>query len=92
MNIIYGNFDNRLPGSNFEKFPIMKDGVFYNIDPPSNIQGKKFSRVQCEYKVPNKSNEYVVKGIPEGGNQPESFVLIFTDRGVQISQSEEQNF
>ena len=69
----------------------MQDGVFYDLRPPAIIAGKKFHRVQCEYQVPGKPNEYVVKGIPEGGEKEESFVLIFTQKGkVNAFRSESQ--
>ena len=76
-----------------EKPPIMKDGEFYDLTPPSRRTGKTFHRVRCEYRVPNNPNEYVVEGIPEGGDKPESFVLRFTGLGVvRINRSKEQNF
>src|SRR3989344_3870784 len=56
--------------------PMMRDGVFYDLIPPSNIQGKIFDHVQCEYQVPNSPDEYVVHGVPRGGTDIESFVLI----------------
>ena len=69
----------------------MQDGVFYDLRPPAIILGKKFHRVQCEYQVPRKSNEYVVRGIPEGGEKEESFVLMFTQKGrVKPFRSENQ--
>lgn len=93
MNIIGGKFGNRPPGGgDLESPPKMKDGDFYDLKPPSRIGGKIFSRVQCEYRVPGHANEYVVKGIPDGGDKPESFVLGFTDRGVIVNRSEKQSF
>ena len=69
----------------------MQDGVFYDLRPPAVILGKKFRRVQCEYQVPGKPNEYVVKGIPEGGEKEESFILRFTQKGkVKAFRSESQ--
>jgi len=69
----------------------MKDGVFYDLRPPAVVLGKRFHRVICEYQVPGKPNEYVVKGIPEGGEKEESFVLRFTQKGVVRSfRSEDQ--
>jgi len=69
----------------------MEDNVFYDLNPPAIIGGKKFHRIQCEYQVPNKPNEYVVKGIPEGEEKQESFVLIFTQKGrVRPFRSENQ--
>ena len=69
----------------------MEDNIFYELSPPAIIGGKKFNRVQCEYQVPNKPNEYVVKGIPEGGEKEESFVLRFTKKGgVRAFRSENQ--
>jgi len=69
----------------------MEDNIFYDLDPPAIIGGKKFHRVQCEYQVPNKPDEYVVKGIPEGGKKEESFVLRFSKKGrVRAFQSESQ--
>ena len=93
MNVIDGKFGNRPPGGgDHEKLPRMKDGDFYDLKPPSRVGGKIFPRVQCEYRVPNNPNEYVVRGIPDGGDKPESFVLRFTDRGLTVNRSEEQNF
>jgi len=69
----------------------MEDNIFYDLDPPAIIEGKKFHRVQCEYQVPNKPDEYVVKGIPEGGKKEESFVLRFSKKGrVRAFRSEGQ--
>ena len=69
----------------------MEDNIFYDLDPPAIIGGKKFHRVQCEYQVPNKPDEYVVKGIPEGGEKEESFVLRFTQKGkVKAFRSKSQ--
>ncbi len=69
----------------------MQDGLFYNLKPPAIIGGKRFHRVQCEYQVPGKPNEYVVKGIPEGGKKEEPFVLRFTEKGrVRASRSENE--
>lgn len=70
--------------------PHMRDGEFYDLQPPSVIGGKKYVRVQCEYQVPNHPNEYVVRGIPEGGAVVESFVLRFTDRGVSVTPAAEK--
>ncbi|OGY42761.1 MAG: hypothetical protein A2Y67_02475 [Candidatus Buchananbacteria bacterium RBG_13_39_9] len=71
------------------KPPQMEEGVFYDLTPPSVIQGKIYHRVMCEYRVPNQPDEYVVKGIPEGGVTPKSFVLKFTDRGKVIPRKSE---
>lgn len=69
----------------------MRAGVFYDLRPPAIIAKREFHRVQCEYQVPGKSNEYVVKGIPEGEEKEESFVLIFTQKGkVRPFRSENQ--
>jgi|GEM_PF-6726563 len=68
------------------KPPLLENGVFYDLNPPSNIQGKIFPRVMCEYRVPAHPDEYVVKGIPQGGKEPESFVLKFTNRGKVLPQ------
>ena len=65
----------------------MKDGQWYNLTPPSIIKGKKFPKVRCWYQVPSNPNEYVVCGVPEGGNEEETFILRFTDRGVKVTLS-----
>ena len=71
--------------------PMMRDGVFYDLIPPSNIQGKIFDHVQCEYQVPNSPDEYVVHGVPRGGTDIESFVLRFSeDKGVRVTESKDQ--
>jgi len=61
--------------------PQMEEGVFYDLNPSAAVKGERFSRVQCEYRVPNNPNEYVVKGIPDGGTRKKSFVLRFTKGG-----------
>jgi len=69
----------------------MQDGVFYDLEPPAVVSGKRFHRVMCEHQVPGKPNEYVVKGIPEGGNKEEPFILRFTQKGrVRSFRSEDQ--
>jgi len=69
----------------------MEDNIFYDLNPPAIIGGKRFHRVQCEYQVPNKPDEYAVKGIPEGGEKEESFILRFTQKGrVRALRSENQ--
>ena len=71
----------------------MQDGVSYDLDPPSEVGGKPFDRVECKYQVPNNPNEYVVSGVPRGGAQIESFVLRFTKtRGTHVAVSKEQGF
>ncbi len=66
----------------------MEDGVFYNLEPPAVVKGEIFHRVECEYQVPGRPNEYVVNGIPEGGDQGKSFVLRFAQKGrVRASRS-----
>lgn len=73
--------------------PQMNEGMFYDLNPPAVIEGKMFHKVQCEYQVPNRPNEFVVKGIPQGATEIKSFVLRFTPSGeVQPSPSSEQNF
>ena len=71
----------------------MEEGMFYNLNPPAMVGGEVFDKIQCEYQVPNRPNEFVVKGIPRGETKTESFVLKFTPSGrVQPSPSSEQNF
>lgn len=70
--------------------PIMQDGIFYDLDPPSLMHGKRFFRVKCVYRVPDAPKEYVVSGIPEGCSEEELFVLRFTERGVRVTRSEQQ--
>ncbi|GEM_PF-1042230 len=76
--------------------PRMRDGEFYDLDSPFIVGGRKFTRVQCEYRVTYRvqptSHEYVVRGIPEGGTEPESFVLRFTNRGVKVTPAHEKTF
>ena len=79
-------------GGGGERVSHMVDGQFYDLRPPSVNGAGTFTRVQCEYQVPNHPNEYVVKGIPEGGTEPKSFVLRFTDRGVSATVAEDQEF
>ena len=71
----------------------MEEGKFYDLNPPANRPEGIFDRVQCEYQVPNQQNTYVVRGIPRGQTAPKSFILKFSsERGVIVSESEEQNF
>lgn len=78
--------------------PQMEDGVFYDLIPPIVVEKKMsphirktFSRVLCEYRVPDSPTEYVVKGIPEGETEEESFVLRFSKKGsVKASRSKNQ--
>ena len=73
--------------------PRMTDGTFYDLNPPAQIQGEFFRHVQCEYQVPNRPDEFVVKGIPEGGTTLKSFVLSFTKTGrVVPTHSASQTF
>lgn len=66
--------------------PQMTKGQWYELDPPSNIHGKRFSKVFCEYQVPAHPNEFSVRGVPEGGDKEESFILVFRpDRGVKVT-------
>jgi len=66
----------------------MQDGQWYELTPPSKVNGKEFPLVFCEFQVPKNPNEYVVRGVPRGGSEEESFVLRFTDRGVRITPIE----
>ncbi len=71
----------------------MEVGKFYDLTPPSNIQGKVFHKVQCSFQVPGKQNEFVVKGIPKDGDIAEDFVLKFTGTGKVVpTESNEQSF
>lgn len=63
----------------------MEEGGWYLLNPPSIICGKVFKKVQCEYRVPNKPDEYSVRGIPEGGTKSEPFILRFTDKGKTVA-------
>lgn len=63
----------------------MEKGEWYLLNPPSVICGKIFKKVQCEYQVPNKPNEYSVCGIPEGGTKSGPFVLRFTENGRVVA-------
>lgn len=70
----------------------MQENMWYDLDPPANIQGKIFHRVLCEYQVPGHPNEFSVRGIPTGGTQVEAFILRFTDTGrVQPTCSADQS-
>ncbi len=71
--------------------PQMEDGVFYNLEPPAVVNGETFHRVECEYQVSGRPDEYVVNGIPEGGDKKKAFVLRFTQEGrVRASRSGNQ--
>ncbi len=65
----------------------MENDKWYDLAPPSVINGKKYHKVRCWYKVPNQENEYVVRGTPDGHDDEESFVLRFTDKGVKVTPS-----
>ena len=60
---------------------MMVDGQWYDLDPPASVAGKTFQHVMCEYQVPNHPNEYSVRGVPDGGNEEEPFILRFTGEG-----------
>ncbi|MBT3690387.1 hypothetical protein HOE31_00330 [bacterium] len=68
----------------------MIDGKWYKLTPPSVIGGKSYSLVCCEYKDlnPKYPNDYIVKGISEGGTELESFILRFGDKGVCVELAE----
>ncbi len=69
----------------------MEDGVIYDLNPPAVINGKRFHRVKCDYRVPNNPNEYSVRGVPEGGEIEEAFILRFTEKGrVRAFRSKNQ--
>jgi len=71
----------------------MEPGKFYDLQPPAEIGGELYDKVQCEYQVPNSPNEYSVKGIPRGGMEVKAFILRFKpDRGVTVTESKEQGF
>ncbi len=71
--------------------PALEDGKFYDLVPPSNVNGDIFDRIQCEYRHPGCPNEYVVRGRPRGGGKVQSFVLRFTANGKTKPQlSEDQ--
>lgn len=71
--------------------PRLEDGVFYDLDPPSVIQGNTYRRAKCEYQVPKYPNEYVMLGIPEGQETPKSFILRFTPNGRKMTAIRSQN-
>lgn len=60
---------------------VMEDGQWYFLDPSASVGGKTFRRVICEYQVPNSPKEYSVRGVPDGGDEEEAFILRFTDKG-----------
>ncbi len=68
----------------------MENGKFYNLEPLIEVNGKIFHTVQCEYQNPGNPDEYVVRGIPEGGREAQSFVLGFADEGVKITVTPEK--
>lgn len=71
----------------------MEEGKFYDLNPPINRQGEIYERIQCEFPVLGQVGEYVVRGIPRSQTAPKSFILKFSaERGVIVSESEEQNF
>ncbi len=59
----------------------MEDEQWYNLTPSAEIGGKRFSLVFCEFQHPKVSNEYVVRGVPDGEEEEESFVLRFSEKG-----------
>lgn len=68
--------------------PQMTKGQWYKLDPPANINGKRFPKVFCEYQVSANPNEYSVRGVPEGGKKEEPFILVFKpDKGVKVTPS-----
>ena len=70
----------------------MEAGRTYDLDPPANIKGKRFRRVTCRFQVPQNKNEFVVRGVPEGGSEEEDFLLIFKpDKGVRVTPVPDEN-
>ena len=59
----------------------IKKGDELFLDPPSEINGKTFSRVICEYRVPGKEDEISVKGFPNEGGPEEAFILRLNGKG-----------
>jgi len=70
----------------------MKVGVFYDLEPPSKVASGTFRRVRCTNWHPGRPDDYVVSGIPEGGQKEKRFVLHFTDKGVKVLPSLDQGF
>jgi len=55
----------------------MQKGMIYDLVPFVIYKGKRFYRVRCISQTPNRSDEYVVEGIPMGGDRKEMFLLRF---------------
>lgn len=72
--------------------PQLQEGVWYDLNPPAIVAGETFHHVFCEYQVPREPDQFVMRGIPEGGNEKKSFVLIFKKTGrVRPTRSKDQN-
>lgn len=88
-----GNPGDERDEKDWDKPRHMEDGKFYDLRPPSTRTGKIFDKVQCEYQVPGKPDEYVVRGIPRGSTKVQSFVLIFSGlKGVTITETDDERF
>jgi hypothetical protein len=67
----------------------IEDGKWYDLSPPALIGGKRFPRVRCEVRFPLTPTDYLVSGVPEGGDKEEFFCLKFTiDSGVVATPSD----
>lgn len=72
--------------------PKMIVGTFYDLDPPARVASGIFHKVRCHAWHLSRPNDYIVSGIPQGGQKEKSFVLHFTDEGVIVKPSAEQKF
>jgi len=75
----------------------MQDGVWYDLNPPAVVIGKRgqgtrtFRHVLCEYQVPSNPNEYSVRGIPDGGTKEEPFIVTFIpNEKIKATPSQKQ--
>ncbi|MBU4536862.1 hypothetical protein KJ603_02370 [Patescibacteria group bacterium] len=66
----------------------LKDREWYDLSEPHITENKKpIHKIQCEFQHPQKTNEYVVRGYPEGETELYSFILIFGNKGLKVTPS-----
>ena len=59
----------------------MEIGKQYRLDPPLLLGGKTFLEARCVDQVPNQPNVYIMRGVPDEGDDEETFGFNFTHRG-----------
>lgn len=72
--------------------PFMREGEFYDLNPPSIVEGQIFHRVQCEGLYPDDPHRFIVRGIPQGKTESVLFVLRFVpNQGTHATIAKERS-